>query len=168
MKVTGATLPHANGDAILHSKVRLALLEALGTDAARMEIDVAGGTVSLAGNVRAPDSRELAGDIVRSVGGVTDVRTDLQLVMVGSDDAGPLDEGGKEVSDRKLEATVRLKLLEELGAPALRIGIHAADGTVTLSGRPGDRDLLARAEEAAMSLGGVNLWVIHEAGMWGR
>ena len=61
MNVPGATPPQANGGTILRSRVRLALSDALGSDAARMGIDVAGGTVSFAGDVRAPGRRELAG-----------------------------------------------------------------------------------------------------------
>ena len=165
MGILVSKLLHAGGNAILHSKVRLALLDALGTDALRMEIDVDQGSVSLKGQVRAPGSRELAGEVARKVGGVKSVTEDLRVVTEGSDDAEPLDRAGK-VADRKLEAKVQLKLLEEIGAPALTVGIDAADGVVTLSGRPGDRDLLARAEETAMSVGGVSLWVIHEAGAW--
>jgi len=65
-----------------------------------------------------------------------------------------------------LEAKVRQKLLEEIGASALKMGIHAADGIVTLSGDPDERDLLTRAEDTAKSIGGVNR-VIHEAGRLG-
>src|SRR5512134_1736142 len=122
------------GNAVLHSKVRLALLDALGSDALRMEIDVDEGNVSLAGKVREPGSRDRAAEIVRKVAGVKDVKTDLALAPEGSDDVAPIDKLGRDVADRKLEAKVQLKLLEEIGAPALKVGIHAADGIVTLSG----------------------------------
>lgn len=144
------------GNAILHSKVRLALLEALGTDALRMEIDVNEGNVSLAGNVREPASRDRAADVVRKVGGVKDVKTDLRLVMAGTDDVPPMDKLGKEVADQKLEAKVRLALLEEIGAAALKVSIKAADGTVTLSGNLDERDLRDRAEKTAKGTEGVN------------
>jgi len=78
-----STLLHAGHSVILHSKVRLALLDALGTDALRMQIDVDDGNVSLAGNVRARASRDLAGEVARRVGGVKVVRTDLHVAAEG-------------------------------------------------------------------------------------
>jgi len=156
MSILVSKLLHAGGNAILHSKVRLALLDALGTDALRMEIDVDDGNVSLAGKVRARASLELAADVARKVGGVKAVKDDLRVVTEGSDDTEPLDKAGKDVADRKLEAKVQLKLLEEFGAPALKVGVAAADGAVTLSGNPDDRDLLARAEAIAKSTPGAD------------
>jgi len=144
------------GNAILHSKVRLALLDALGTDALRMEIDVDDGNVSLAGKVREPSSRDRAAEVARKVGGVKNVKTDLGLVMEGSDDVAPLDKLGKDLADRKLEAKVQLKLLEEFGAPALKVGVAAVDGAVTLSGDMDNRDLRARAETTVKGTEGVS------------
>lgn len=144
------------GNAILHSKVRLALLDVLGTDALRMEIDVNDGNVSLAGKVREPASRDRAGEVARMVVGVKEVKTDLSLVPQGSDDVVPMDKLGKEVADRKIEARVRLRLLDEIGAGALQVNIKAADGTVTLSGNVDGRDLREEAEGAAKGTEGVN------------
>jgi hyperosmotically inducible periplasmic protein len=144
------------GNAILHSKVRLALLDALGTDALRMEIDVNDGNVSLAGKVREPASRDRAGEVARNVGGVKEVKTDLSLVMQGSDDVAPADKLSKEVADQKIEAKVRLKLLDEVGAAALKVNVKAADGTVTLSGNLDQRDLRDQAEAAAKATDGVS------------
>ena len=158
-----SSLLHAGGNAILHTKVRLALLDALGSDALRMEIDVDDGNVTLAGRVRARASGERAGDVARAVGGVKNVRTNIHIVTETPAGTGPLDAVSKEVADRMLEAKVRLRLLEEIGSPALNVRIEATDGTVAILGDADERDLLARAERAAKSIGGVNL-VVHEAG----
>lgn len=155
------------GNAVLHSKVRVALLDALGTDALRMEIDVNEGNVSLAGKVRDAASRDRAGDVVRKVTGVKDVTVDLQLMAQGSDDVVPPDELAGAVADRKLEAKVRLQLLEEIGAAALKLGIEVEDGAVTLSGRLDEAGLRNRAEEAAKGIDGVDR-VINDIGIEGK
>jgi hyperosmotically inducible protein len=144
------------GNAILHSKVRLALLDALGTDALRMEIDVSEGHVSLSGTVRQPASRDQAGDVARKVGGVKDVKTDLSLVTEGSDDVAPVDRLAKDVADQKLAAKVRLKLLDDIGAPALGVSVKAVDNTVTLSGDMDDAKLKTRAAATAEGTEGVS------------
>jgi hyperosmotically inducible protein len=140
---------------ILHSRVRLALLEALGTDALRLEIDVDEGDVSLSGGVREPTSRDRAGELARKVEGVKSVRTSLHLAAGGSDDAEPQNDTGKEVADRMLEAKVRLKLLDTIGAPALEVGIAADNGTVTFSGALADPTLRARIASTAKDIDGV-------------
>lgn len=144
------------GNAVLHSKVRVALLDALGTDALRMEIDVNDGTVSLAGEVRDAASRDRAPEVVREVTGVKDVKTDLKILAKGSDDVAPEDQLARELADRKIEAKVRLQILEEIGAAALKLTVEARDGVVTLSGDLDDRDLRDRAEKVAEGVDGVS------------
>jgi osmotically-inducible protein OsmY len=153
---TADTAARETRNGILHSKVRLALLEALGTDALRLEIDVDEGNVSLSGNVREPNSRDQARELALKVDGVNDVQADIHLVAAGSDDVEPSKDMDEKISDRMLEAKVRLKLLGAIGAPALKIGIAADDGAITLSGSVADPKLRAQISKTAKDTEGVS------------
>jgi len=153
---TAQTAMQDTRNGILHSKVRLALLEALGTDALRLEIDVAAGAVSLSGNVREPSSQEQARALTLEVEGVKTVTTDIHVLPADSDDEDSSKDMGEKISDRMLEAKVRLKLLGAVGAPALKIGIAADDGAITLSGTSADPKVQAQITAAAKDTEGVN------------
>jgi osmotically-inducible protein OsmY len=70
-------------------------------------------------------------------------------------------EAGKEaireqdVSDARLEADVRLALLEKLGEDGLGVTVDARDGRVTLIGAVDERSTQELAEEVARSVPGV-------------
>jgi osmotically-inducible protein OsmY len=151
------------GNAVLHSKVRVALLEALGADALRMQIDVDDGNVSLSGRVREPGSRERAAAVAGEVGGVQSVKADIGLIADGSGDVPPADKLGKELADRTLEAKVQLRLFGEFDAQVLRVTVAALNGAVTLSGDMDNKDLRARAEETVRTTEGVSQVINHIA-----
>lgn len=61
----------------------------------------------------------------------------------------------QDVSDARLEADVRLALLEKLGEDVLGVTVEAAGGRVTLIGAVGERSTQELAEEVAKSVPGV-------------
>jgi osmotically-inducible protein OsmY len=109
-------------------KVKLALLEKLGSDALRVDVDTVGDEVRLGGAVAKRETAELAETIARSVPGVARVDNDLKV----AEPSGAATEAEAEVKDAVLESKVRLALIDRLGSDGFRIGTEAASGVVTL------------------------------------
>jgi osmotically-inducible protein OsmY len=139
-------------------KVKLALLEELGTDSLRIDVDADGGAVTLDGTVRKRETVELASTVAKSVEGVASLRSDLELEAAkGSDAEGAVAEAEAEVKDAILETRIRLALLDELGADGFKIGTEAASGVVTLEFEPAWSSVQKqKAIAAARGVGGVN------------
>lgn len=138
-----STVQREVADALLLTRVRVALLEHLGSDGLRVQIEARDGIVELSGKVEKRSSEELAEPVARSVSGVREVRSRVTL----SDDAvasGPpvsqvVGKVEHEVADAVLEGKVKTGLLEELGKVAFDIEVEATDGVVSLSGTVPDR-----------------------------
>lgn len=118
-------------------KVKMTLLDKLGTDALHVNVDTIAGKVQLSGTVGKRETKELASEIARSVQGVAgvdnDLRVEAQVVAEGKDPVGAAaSEAANEVKDGLLESKVRLALIDKLGSDGLRIGTEAASGVVTL------------------------------------
>lgn len=71
--------PEPPAEAKLATRVKAALVEAPGMDAAAIFVDASGGTVSLSGFVDNPDQRREAVRVARGVPGVTGVRSNIQV-----------------------------------------------------------------------------------------
>lgn len=142
-------------DALLLTRVRVALLEHLGSDGLRVQIEAKEGAVGLSGQVQKRSSQELAEQVARSVNGVREVRNRI-TVATGSEGAGPpvarvVGKVEREVADAVLQGKVKARLLEDLGRVAFDIEVHAADGVVSLSGTVPDaarRDLAVQVAKA--------------------
>jgi osmotically-inducible protein OsmY len=136
-------------DVLLLTRIRVALLEHLGSDGLRVRIEAKGGIVELSGAVEKRSSVELAEQVSRSVSGVREVRNRIKL-SVEAEMAEPpvarvVGKIEREVADALLEAKVKTRLLEELGKVAFDIEVEATDGVVSLSGAvpDGAREKLA-------------------------
>jgi len=138
-------------------RVKLELLQKLGTDALRIDVDSDGGKVRLSGEVKKRSTAELAEDVAKKVEGVTSVTSDLQVAgepaPTSSADA-LLSEAEREVADAALEVKVRMAFVVRLGSDGFRIGTDAASGVVTLEfpasmERSRRRDAMATAEKVS-------------------
>lgn len=116
--------------------VKLALLNKLGTDSLRIDVDAAGGNVTLKGMVHKRETKELAETVAKSVAGVKMVDNDLTLA---SAEANPskteamAKEGEAELKDAVLETKVRIALVDKLGSDGFDISTEVASGVVTLA-----------------------------------
>lgn len=120
---------------LLGLKVKLALLEKLGIDALHVKVDVVEGKAVLSGTVKKRETSELAEGIAKSVTGIGAVENDVKLAEYersGDKSHVAVTETERELSDALLDARVRVKLIEMLGADGFRIGTQAAGSTVTL------------------------------------
>jgi osmotically-inducible protein OsmY len=146
------------GDALLLTRVRIALLEHLGSDGLRVQIDTKGGFVELSGQVEKRSSKDLARRVAGSVTGVREVHSTITVAPGG--EAGPpvarvVGQVERQVADALLEGKVKARLLEELGRVAFDVEVHATDGVVSLSGTVPDAAREELAVRVARSTKGV-------------
>jgi osmotically-inducible protein OsmY len=116
-------------------RVKLELLQKLGTDALRIDVDAKGGKVHLAGEVKKRATAELAEEVARKVEGVTGVTNELRVAGQDAPTSSAealLAEAEREVADAALEVRVSLALVDRMGSDGFRIGTDAASGVMTL------------------------------------
>jgi hyperosmotically inducible protein len=125
-------------DALLLTRIRVALLEQLGSDGLRVQISARDGEVELSGNVRKRSNREFAEQAARSVSGVHGVRNRIAVSSEGGGNEAPVarvvGKVARDVANAVLEGKVKGRLLEGIGRVALDIEVEARDGIVSLSG----------------------------------
>lgn len=123
----------APSTAALGLRVKLELLQKLGADSLRVDVEATAGSVVLSGTVKKRATSELASEVARQVAGVTAVDNRIQVADAG---AGGVDqalaEAEKELADAALETRVRIALVDRLGSDGFRIGTDAASGVLTL------------------------------------
>lgn len=146
---------HADGAITLN--VKLALLNKLGTDSLKIDVDTNGGAVVLRGAVNKRETSELAGTVAKAVANVKSVNNELTLATADpSTTKAAAAEAEAELKDRLVETNVRIALLDRLNTDGFKVSTEVASGVVTLSF---DKDLSAarRAEAvtAAKSVNGV-------------
>ncbi len=152
------TVEESVSQALLVTRIRIALLQHLKEDALRITIDVKDGTAELSGQVSTRARQELAKQVALSVNGVREVRNRI-AVAEGPEAKAPVakavDKVEREVADGLLEARVKAKLLEEVGKVAFDVEVEATDGVVSLSGTVPDASRRELAVAAAKRTKGV-------------
>jgi HSP20 family molecular chaperone IbpA len=115
-------------------RVKLELLQKLGADALRIDVEAEGGRVVLAGEVEKRATAELAEEVARKVEGVVSVASEIEVA--GAGESEPVDralaEAEHELTDAALEVRARIALVDRLGSDGFRIGTDAASGVLTL------------------------------------
>jgi hyperosmotically inducible periplasmic protein len=76
---SGAAVSRTIDDATITTRVKTALLNDTVIDATKIDVDTAGGVVTLSGVVKAKDEEVKAIDITRRVTGVRDVKSALKV-----------------------------------------------------------------------------------------
>lgn len=143
---------------VLEAKVRLALLEKLGTDSLKVKVDLAGTKVILSGEVSKRATEELAEEVALAVPGVKKV--DNRLKVVDKPEAtGKVEravrDAAREVDDAVIESRVKLAIADEVGSKVTRIEVEATDGVVSLRGTVPDDERRDLAIRAAKGVSGV-------------
>lgn len=119
-------------DAVTNVKVRALLLDKLGVDALGIHIEVDRGQVKLTGKVEKKSTQELAKEVTLSVKGVHQV--DNQIMVGPSKSTKAVDKAKSELKDAVLEARVKGRLLDQVGANAMKVEVEASNGVVSLRG----------------------------------
>ena len=137
-------------DGVTTLNVKLALLNKLGTDSLRIDVDTMGGAVHLKGTVQKRETSELATTVAKAVNGVKSVNNDLKVAAAEANPSktdAVTKEAEAELKDTVLETKVRIALVDKLGTDGFKVSTEAASGVITLSY---DKDLAAaRRTEAA-------------------
>lgn len=123
---------HAASETALGLKVKLELLQKLGGDGLRVEVEADGSRIVLAGEVKKRATAELAEEVAKKVEGVRSVESRITVAGEGGGVEGALEEAGSELEDAALETKVRIALVDRLGSDGFRVGTDAASGVVTL------------------------------------
>jgi len=144
----------------LTPKVKLELLNKLGSDALHIDVKADNGSVTLAGTVTKRETKELASTIARTVEGVKMVDNDLKLAEASKPGSNAVEkdihEGEAEVKDAILESKVRIALVDKLGGDSFNVGTQVASGVVTLKfDKTATKDQRNTAVNAAQSVSGV-------------
>ena len=143
---------------VLEAKVRLALLEKLGTDSLKVKVDLAGTKVILTGEVSKRATEELAEEVALAVPGVKKVDNRLKVVDKPTAN-GPVEravrDAAREVDDAVIESRVKLAIADEVGSKVTRIEVEATDGVVSLRGTVPDDERRDLAVRAAKGVSGV-------------
>ena len=146
--------------ALLLARLRVALLEGLGTDGLRVQIGVNGDQVVLAGEVVERANVERAGELARAVPGVREVHNRLRAANGRPADEPPVarvvGKAEREVADAILQAKVKARLLDQLGRVGFSIDVEAKDGAVVLSGTVPDAERRRLAANIAGRTPGVS------------
>jgi osmotically-inducible protein OsmY len=110
-----------------------------------IDVDVEDGVVHLTGSVESEVERELAGELARSVEGVSEVRNDLRVASAASLSAARRAEREalakqraelrRWVEDASTSAVVKSKLLANQNTKGLDIHVETRNRVVTLSGQ---------------------------------
>lgn len=115
--------------------VKLALLNKLGTDSLKVDVDSTAGALVLKGTVDKRETKELAETIAKSVAGVKTVNNDILLAanVANPNKTGVVaGEAEAELKDALLETKIRLALVDKMGSEGFKVGTEAASGVVTL------------------------------------
>ena len=154
-----------HSDATISLAVHVALLEKLGADAAHVSVNTHAGHVQLAGTVAKRETKELAGDIAKTVAGVVSVKNDIrtQKEVTGSDAVSvATKEAELETKDALLASKVRLQLLNKMGTDGFKVHIVVANKVVFLSFSDGlGSSQRATAEQLARGVEGVKKVIVN-------
>jgi osmotically-inducible protein OsmY len=142
---------------MLHSKVRLALLDNIGGSALGIDIDVHGHDVTLSGKLDERKHTELAAKYAKQVEGVKNVENDLEWKQAEGKSSmeKTAEEVQREVQDSVLATRVKLALFGEIGTEAMGLEVEAAADTVTLSGKVESENEREMAVATAREVDGV-------------
>lgn len=147
---------HAEGaikDAWLDGKLESAYLFNEHLSPFDIDTDVKNGVVHLTGSVESEIDRDLAGEIAKSIDGVSDVKNDLTIdkarARTARDDNASHERSSfrQSVSNATLTAKVKTQLLANSNTSGMAVNVDSDSGNVTLSGTVDsdeEKELIAR------------------------
>ncbi len=149
---TSSTDPEVS-QALTGVAVKAKLIEKLGTDGLRIDVQMNGTTAVLSGQVEKKESQELAKEVALSVVDVKNV--DNQLTQNPAKETSASKDLELEIRDGVLETKVKNILLTEVGANAMKIEVEATNGVVSLRGTVPSTEIAKAAVAKSQSISGV-------------
>lgn len=149
---SGSDYSGALNDAWLDGKVETAFALNSHLNPFSIDTDVQDGAVILEGTVESDIDKDLAGEIAKSVEGVTSVDNRLK---VAKSEPGTFEKASDDflqhVSDATTTAKVKSKLLANDHTEGLKINVDTTDATVTLTGTVESDEVRELAEALAQN-----------------
>jgi len=145
LEVKGAA-PTANSDAWLKDKVKFTLLFHKSVSAAKTEVDVQDGIVTLRGEAASEAQKELTTEYAKDVDGVKDVKNEMTVSKAGKKTLRSRSIGVK-IDDASITAQVKMALLFHRSTSAVTTTVKTKRGVVTLGGKAGnaaEKDLVTK------------------------
>ncbi len=143
LEVKGAP-PTANSDAWLRDKVKVALLFHRSVSAARTEVEVNDGIVTLKGEAASQSQKELTTEYTRDVEGIKDVKNEMTVSQATKKAPRTI---GEKVDDASITAQVNMSLLNHRSTSILNTTVKTKRGVVTVSGKArntAEKDLVTK------------------------
>ena len=143
----------AASDMRMHMALEMKLAASDQLSAMMINTDVKDGVARLEGDVGTDAQREMAGELARTVDGVTSVQNDLRV----TGDAETLgDQLAQGITDAALTARVKSRLLASDNTAGLQIDVDTQESVVTLSGEVDSDTERELAELIATNTPGVS------------
>jgi len=148
-------------DAWLTGKIETAFVLNAHLNPFAINTDVDNGIVHLTGTVRDDIDRDLAGEVVKGLDGVVEVKNDIKLDRASAEktmaerQSAETRDFGSWVDDATTTAMVKSKLIGNPNVAAAKINVDTRDDIVTLSGRVGSGKEKELAEQLAANVSDV-------------
>jgi hyperosmotically inducible periplasmic protein len=137
-------------DAAITGKVKTALTDDETTKARDIKVETYKGVVQLSGFVDSNAEKQRAGEVARAVGGVKEVRNDIEVQTRTAERST-----GEVVDDGVITAKVKAALIDDPVTKARQINVDTRQGVVQLQGFVDTNDEKMKATEVARSVSGV-------------
>lgn len=137
------SLPTANSDAWIRTKVKDTLVFHRSVSADTTEIEVKNGVVTLRGDASSEAQKELTTVYASDVEGVKEVKNEMKVAQV----VKIKQRAGEQFDDASITAQVKMALLYHRSTSALNTKVVTNDGIVTLYGKAGsaaEKDLVSK------------------------
>jgi len=131
LEVKGAA-PNANSDAWLKDKVKVALLFHRSVSAAKTEVEVKDGIVTLRGEAAGKSQRELTTEYARDVEGIKAVKNEMTLAAHPKKTPRT---AGQKIDDASISAQVNMTLLNHRSTSVINTTVKTKRGVVTVGGK---------------------------------
>lgn len=145
-------------DATLTATIKSKLLWNSNTEGMDVNVDTRDGVVTLKGEARSPEAKELAGRLAANTDGVSEVNNLLSLSAADST-AGraqdSADQAGAAISDAWISSKVKASYLVSNNLDGLKIDVSTDNGMVRLAGQVPSAAQKELAVETARNIRGV-------------
>ena len=130
LKVKGDS--HAeHSDGWVSTKVKSALLFHRNVSAAKTDVHVRDGIVTLRGTATSMAQKELTTEYAKDVEGVKEVKNEMTVAKTATK---PVETLGESIDDASITAQVKMSLMSHRSTSALKTKVETTDGVVTVSG----------------------------------
>ena len=137
--------PEKDTDGWIGLKVKTTLLFHRNVSAAKTQVDVKDGVVTLSGEADNQAQKDLTTEYVKDVEGVRDVKNELKITNNMTE--SPRETLGEKIDDASITAQVKAALLYHRSTSGIGTKVRTDDGIVTLNGRvhnAAEKDLVTK------------------------